>query len=192
VSAGEPAGRPGVTRGRNPIEIVVVVAVADNDVIGQGGGLPWRLKTDLRHFRALTLGKPVIMGRKTCLAIGRPLPGRTSIVVSRDPAFTAPGVVVAGDLGHAIAAARGDALRRGANAVMIIGGADIYAQTLPLADRMVVTRVHMRPDGDVRFGPIDPRLWRERERSEHAAGPEDEAAFTLLVYERARPHLEDG
>jgi dihydrofolate reductase len=169
--------------------IVLVVAVADNGVIGQGGGLPWRLKSDLQHFRAVTMGKPVVMGRKTYLAIGKPLPGRTNIVVSRDRDFAAPGILVAPDLAAAFAAARGDALRRSTDAIMVIGGADIYAQTLPAADRLVITRVHLQPKGDTTFPPIDPDLWREAERSERPAGPADAAGFTLLVYERAAPHL---
>ena len=116
--------------------------MSDNGVIGRGNALPWRLKSDLQHFRALTMGKPVIMGRKTYLSIGKPLPGRTTIVVSRDRAFAAPGILVAPSLEAAFAAARGDALRRGADAIVVAGGADIYAQVLPLASRLVVTQVH--------------------------------------------------
>jgi hypothetical protein len=97
------------------VGVTFVVAVADNDVIGQGGGLPWRLKSDMQHFRAATMGKPVVMGRKTYLSIGRPLAGRTNIVVSRDRAFTAPGVLVAPSIEAALTVARGDALRRGAS-----------------------------------------------------------------------------
>jgi len=167
------------------IEIVHVVAVAENGVIGQGGTMPWRLKSDLRRFRALTVGKPVLMGRKTYLAVGRPLPERTNIVVSRDPAFAAPGLVVAPSLEFALQIARGDALRRGADAIMVIGGGDIYAQTMDLADRLEVTIVHAAPPGDAWFPPIDPARWREIFREHHAAGADDSADFSYLTYRRA-------
>jgi dihydrofolate reductase len=164
--------------------VVLVVAVADNDVIGQGGGLPWRLKSEMQHFRSVTMGKPVVMGRKTYRSIGRPLAGRTNIVVSRDPAFAAPGILVAGDVDAALTVARGDALRRRAEAIAVIGGADIYAQTIARADRLVLTRVHLQPTGDTKFPPIDPGVWRETGRTEHDAGPNDDASFTVIVYDR--------
>jgi dihydrofolate reductase len=164
--------------------ILIVAAVAENGVIGRGNALPWRLKSDMQHFRALTMGKPVVMGRKTYLSIGRPLAGRTTIVVSRDANFAAPGIVVAPRLDAAIAVARGDALRRGADAVAVVGGADIYAQALPLATRLAVTEVHKRVEGDVRFPRIDPTLWHESARSEHQPAAEDEAAFAFVFYER--------
>ena len=171
------------------LALVLVAAVADNGVIGQGGGLPWRLKSDLRNFRALTMGKPVVMGRKTYRSIGKPLAGRTNIVVSRNPDFAAPGVIVAPGIEAALAAARGDALRRGADAIAVIGGADLYAHAIGYADRLVITRVHLRPEGDTMFPVIDPGLWREVARSAHDPGPDDAAAFTVLVYERAATHL---
>ena len=129
------------------IALVLVAAIADNDVIGSAGGLPWRLKSDMHHFRALTSGKPVVMGHKTYQSIGRPLPDRTNIVVSRDPAVSIDKVVVATSLEAALVVARGDALRRQAKAIVIIGGADLYAQTLALADRLEITRVHIAPRG---------------------------------------------
>ncbi len=158
--------------------------MSDNGVIGRGNALPWRLKSDLKNFRALTTGKPVIMGRKTYLSIGRPLPGRTTIVVSRDRTFTAPGILAAPSLEAAFAAARGDALRRGADAIVVAGGADIYAQVLPLASRIVVTQVHRHVDGDVLFPPINPSIWREIARDEHAAAAGDDAPFTVVTYQR--------
>jgi dihydrofolate reductase len=164
--------------------IVLIIAAADNDIIGRDGGLPWRLRSDLKHFRSLTMGKPVVMGRKTYLSIGRPLPGRTNIVVSRDPTFATPGVVVAGDLAAGLAVARGDALRRGSD-MMVIGGADIFAQALPEAARIELTRVHMRPNGDVTLPSFASAEWREVARREVAAGPGDDAPFTILSYERA-------
>jgi dihydrofolate reductase len=165
-------------------DIVIVAAIAENGVIGRGNSLPWRLKSDLKHFRALTMGKPVVMGRKTYLSLGRALPGRTTVVVSRAPAFAAPGIVVAPSLAAALAAARGDALRRGATSLIVAGGAEIYAQTLPLASRLAITHVHKRSEGDVRFPAIDPTIWRETERDEHEPGAEDEAAFAFTLYER--------
>ena len=167
------------------IALVLVVAVAENGVIGQGGRLPWRLKSELAHFRRVTMGKPIVMGRKTYLSIGRPLPGRTNIVVSRDPTFAAPGIVAAPSLETALATARGDALRRGVAEIAIVGGAGIYADTMALADRLVITRVHLQPAGDITFPAIDAAVWNETERTEHAAGAGDEASFTVLVYERA-------
>jgi dihydrofolate reductase len=171
------------------LALVLVAAVADNGVMGQGGGLPWRLKSDLRNFRAITMGKPVVMGRKTYLSIGKPLAGRTNIVVSRNRDFAAPGVIVAPGIEAALAVARGDALRRSADAVAVIGGAELYARMIGYADRLVITHVHLRPEGDTMFPAIDPRLWREVERSEHDRGPDDAAGFTVLVYERHATHL---
>ena len=167
------------------VALVLVAAVADNGVIGQGGGLPWRLKSDMRNFRAVTMGKPVVMGRKTYLSIGRPLPGRTNIVVSRDPGFTAPGVLVAASLDVALGAARADAQRRGAAAIMVMGGAEIYRQAMPFATRLEITQVHMKVEGDAVFPPIDPAIWQEAERHDHVAGHDDDAAYTIVTYIRA-------
>jgi len=166
------------------IGIVLVAAVAENGVIGRENGLPWRIKSDLARFRAITMGKPVVMGRKTFLSIGKPLSGRTNIVVSRDGTFAASGIVVAPTLDSALATARGDALRRGANAIAIIGGTQIFAQCLPIADRLDITLVHAQPDGDSRFPPIDPQIWREAERIERPAGPQDDAGYALITYIR--------
>ena len=166
------------------MDIVVLAAVAENGVIGRGNALPWRLKSDMAHFRALTMGKPVVIGRKTYLSIGNPLKGRTTIVVSRDPTFAAPGLVVAPNLDTALAAARGDALRRNAGAIIVAGGADIYAQALPLATRIVITEVHRRVEGDAHFPAVDPKIWRESARSEQTPSAEDEVPFTFVTYER--------
>jgi dihydrofolate reductase len=166
------------------MHVIVLAAVAENGVIGRGNALPWRLKSDMMHFRALTMDKPVVMGRKTYLSIGKPLKGRTTIVVSRDPAFAVPGVVVASNLEAAMAAARGDALRRNSGAIVIAGGADIYAQTLPLATQLAITEVHARIDGDTRFPVIDAKIWREIARSEQKPATDDEAPFAFVTYER--------
>lgn len=168
------------------MEIVFVVAMGDNGVIGRDGGLPWHLRSDLRHFRALTMGHPVLMGRKTYLSIGKPLPGRTNIVVSRDPAVGIGGAIVATSLAAALETARGDALRRGVGAVMVVGGADIYAQLMPIATRLEVTRVHASPEGESRFPAIEATVWQETARERHAAGPGDDAPFTVLTYRRGR------
>jgi len=173
-----------VSGAREDVGLVLVAAVAENGVIGRHGRLPWRLRSDLRHFRAVTLGHPAVMGRKTYDAIGKPLAGRTNIVVTRDPAFAAPGVVAAPGLDAALAIARGDAMRRGTVEIMIIGGADLYRQTIDRAVRLEITRVHARPEGDSVFPPIDPARWRETGRREHPAGRDDDTAFTTLVYER--------
>jgi dihydrofolate reductase len=163
--------------------LVLVVAAADNDVIGAGGKLPWHLRSDLQHFRALTMGKPVVMGRKTYRSIGRPLPGRTNIVVSRDPTFAAPGLLVAPTLEIALTAARGDALRRGSD-IMVIGGAEIFAQLLPTATRLELTRVHLRPQGDVLLPQIAWAEWQEIARRDFAQGPHGDAGFTVTSYRR--------
>jgi dihydrofolate reductase len=166
------------------VNILLIAAIAENGVIGRGNALPWRLKSDMQHFRALTMGKPVIMGRKTYVSIGKPLAGRTTIVVSRDRGFAAPGIVVAPSLDAALAAARGDALRRGADAIIVAGGAEIYAQALPLATRLAITHVHKQVDGDTRFPAIDPAVWHEGARDEREAAAEDETAFAFVTYER--------
>jgi dihydrofolate reductase len=165
-------------------KIVLLAAIADNGVIGRGNALPWRLKSDMQHFRAVTMAKPVVMGRKTYLSIGKPLAGRTTIAVSRDAAFAAPGIVVAPSIGAALAAARGDALRRNSDMIIVAGGAEIYAQAMPLAQTLVITEVHKSVDGDARFPPIDPAVWRETARAEQKLGLEDEAAFAFVTYER--------
>ncbi len=166
------------------MDIIIVAAVAENGIIGRGNALPWRLKSDMAHFRALTMGKPVVLGRKTFASIGKPLAGRTTIVISRDQKFSAPGIVVAPNFDAALTSARGDALRRNADAIIVAGGAAIYAQTLPLATRLVITEIRKRVDGDVRFPAIDAKLWRETARSEHKPGAHDEADFAFVTYQR--------
>src|SRR5579863_9151252 len=165
--------------------VIIIAAVAENGVIGRGDALPWRLKSDMLHFRALTMGKPVIIGRKTYRSIGKPLPGRTTIVVSRDRDFAAPGILVAPNLDAAFAAASGDALRRAAEAIVVAGGAGIYLQALPMATQLAITRVHKRVEGDTHFPAIDRKLWRETARDERQPSAEDEAPFTFVTYQRA-------
>ena len=166
------------------MDIVLLAAVARNGVVGRDNTLPWRLKSDMQHFRSVTMGKPVVMGRKTYQSIGKPLSGRTTIVVSRDAAFAAPGVLVAPSLAAALEAARGDALRRGASAIIVAGGGDIYRQAMPLATELSITEVEKSVDGDARFPPIDPQSWRETSRSEHKAAADDECSFAFVAYQR--------
>ncbi|MFZ0426167.1 MAG: dihydrofolate reductase [Xanthobacteraceae bacterium] len=166
------------------LSVILLAAMAENGVIGRHNALPWRLKSDMQHFRAITMGRPVVMGRKTFVSIGKPLKGRTTIVVSRDPAFAAPGIVVAPSLEAGMAAARGDALRRGADTIVFAGGGEIYAQAMGLADRLVMTEVHKRVDGDAYFPAIDPAIWREAAREEHQPADGDEVAFALVTYAR--------
>jgi len=166
------------------MKIVLVAAVGDNNVIGRDGQLPWRLKSDLAHFRAVTIHKPVVMGRKTYQSIGKPLKDRSNIVISRDATFAVPGVVTAPSFEAALELARKDAQARRADEIMIIGGSDIFAVALPLADRLEITHVHASPEGDVTFPPIDRTMWREVSRTEHAAGPQDDAGFAVATYIR--------
>ena len=169
----------------NRIDIILVVAVAENGVIGRGNQLPWRIKSDLKFFKSVTMGKPVVMGRKTYASIGKPLPGRTNIVITRQPDFAAPGILAAPGLPQALSAARGDALRRGADAIAVIGGTEIFHQTMPMAARVILTLVHANPPGDTYFPPVDPAVWRETERLPQPKGADDEYGFTIVNYERA-------
>jgi dihydrofolate reductase len=168
-------------------QIVLIVAVAENGVIGADGAMPWRLKSDMQRLKELTLDKPVVMGRKTFASIGRPLPRRTNIVVTRDKAFRAAGVVVTHSFADAMAVATGDALRRFATEIAIIGGAEIYAQWMGHADRLEITEVHARPDGDTRFAAIDPTDWEEVARVRNPAGPGDSADFSYVTFRRRTP-----
>ncbi|UWU86050.1 dihydrofolate reductase [Bradyrhizobium yuanmingense] len=169
------------------MEIVFVVAIAENGVIGAGNAMPWRLKSDMARFKALTIGKPVIMGRKTFETLRRPLPGRTNIVVTRDPAYRANGAIVTTSPADAEAVARGDALRRSVTEIAVIGGAEIYWQWLGRADRLEITEVHARPEGDTHF-EIDKAEWDEVERIRHPAGPDDSADLSYVTYRRRRGH----
>ena len=166
------------------MDIVLIVAVADNGVIGADGAIPWRLKTDLHRFKALTIGKPVVMGRKTFLSLRRPLPRRTNIVMTRDTNFRAEGAVVTTSLEHALDVAKGDALRRFVTEIAVIGGAEIYAQWIGRAQRLEITEVHASPAGDTRFGPIDKAVWEQVARAENPSGPDDSTTFSFVTYAR--------
>ncbi len=169
---------------KSSIAIVFVVAVAENGVIGQGNAIPWRLKSDMQRFKALTMSKPIVMGRKTFESLPRLLPGRTHIVITRDAQYQAAGAVVTTSMEAARMVAQGDALRRLATEIAVIGGADIYAQWMGIADRLEITEVHARPDGDTVFPAIDAAEWDEVARIKHPAGPDDSADFSYVTYER--------
>jgi dihydrofolate reductase len=161
------------------------VARARNGVIGREGGLPWRLATDLRRFRALTLGKPEIMGRKTWDSIPRrPLPGRLNIVLSRQPEFEAAGAVVCDNFAEAIEMAREQALEDGKDDICVNGGADLFALALPRAKRIYLTEVDGAPEGDVTMDPLEEAGWREVSREAVPAGPDDEYATVFRLLER--------
>ena len=155
----------------------LVVAMARNGVIGRDNTLPWRLPADLRHFPAVTMGKPVVMGRKTFESIGRPLPGRSNIVVTRDPAYTAEGCVVVHSIEAALAAA-GDA-----EEVMIIGGAEFYRQLLPRADRIYLTWIDAEFEGDTWFPELDPGRWHERSREDHVPDADNPHPYSFILLE---------
>lgn len=165
--------------------ISLVVAMSENGVIGREGGLPWRLSTDLKRFKAITMGKPVVMGRKTWDSIGRPLPGRLNIVISRDATFSAPGVTTAGSLEEALTLGRAEAGPEGE--ICVIGGGEIFRETLPLADILYVTHVAADVEGDVYFPGIDAVHWRAISQENVAAGEKDMYPTRYVVYERQRP-----
>ena len=170
--AGDQSGGGGVS----PVSLIA--AVGRNGAIGARGGMPWRLSSDLKHFKALTWAKPLIMGRKTFDSVARPLPGRDVIVVTRDADWSRPDVRVARSLDEALR------LAAGAGEIMIGGGGEIYRLALPLAQRLYITEVDLAPEADVRFPEIVPADWRETRREPGVRGPKDNAGFAFVQYER--------
>ncbi len=164
--------------------LVLVAAVAANGVIGRDGALPWRLSGDLRRFKAETMGKPVVMGRRTFASIGRPLPGRANIVLTRDPAFRAEGARIAHDLDAALAIAAEEAKRLGATEIAIIGGAALYAETLARARRIYLTEVHGSPPGTAYFPAFDRKDWRETARAGPHQGAGETFPYSFVVLDR--------
>lgn len=162
--------------------ISFVVARADNGVIGRDNALPWHLPADLRHFKRLTVGKPIVMGRKTFESIGKPLPGRHNIVMTRDPHWRAEGVTVVANLAEAVAAGGLDPRTR-VDEVMIIGGAAVYADALPIATRVYLTEVHDAPEGDTILPGFAADRWRETERADHPA-EDGRPAYSFVTLER--------
>jgi dihydrofolate reductase len=170
--------------------LALVVAVAQNGTIGRGGSLPWHLPDDLKRFKAITMGKPIVMGRRTFESIGRALPGRRNIVVTRSPGFRAEGVTVAHSLGEALAAAgsdpvAGEAGEGAVDEIMVIGGAELYREALPLAQRIYLTRVHADVEGDVRFPALDPGEWRATSSERREPDARHAHALTYEVLERS-------
>lgn len=166
-------------------DIALVVAMADNGVIGRGGDLPWRLPEDLKYFRAVTMGKPIVMGRRTYESIGRPLPGRANIVVTRNPAFHAAGVDVAATPANALRLAERRAAEAGVAEIMIIGGAEIYRAVLPYADRIYLTEVHDAVEGDTVFPEFDRSEWRETSREDLTSESGVDISFVVLERQAA-------
>ncbi len=164
--------------------IVLVVAVAENGVIGRKGELPWRIPGDLKHFKAVTMGKPIVMGRKTYESIGRPLPGRANIVVTRDKNYRADGVIVVHSLEQAKAIAAGEAKKSGANEIAVIGGSALFEETLPIAAKIELTEVHAKVEGDVVFPRFDQNKWRETRREGPHQGPNDDHSYSIVTLER--------
>ena len=165
-------------------ELVLVAAQAKNRVIGDDNRLLWRLKSDLKHFRALTIGHPVILGRKTFESIGRPLPGRRMIVLTRDPAWQVPEVRVAHAPEEALAIAREEAAAMGVKAICVAGGGEIYRLFLPLADRLEITDVELEPPGDATFPMIETSVWKVQKEQSFTKSDDDEADFRFRTYVR--------
>lgn len=167
--------------------VSLIVAVARNGVIGHNNTLPWKLSDDLQYFRRMTMGKPVLMGRKTFLSLGRPLPGRTNIVLTRNPSWTAGGVLTAGSLDQALDLATHDPRGQESGEIMIIGGAELYARTLDRADRVYKTDVHMDPQGDAFFPALDPALWHETGHRDGTPAPDGSITHTFRILEARQP-----
>lgn len=166
------------------LPVVLVAAIADNGVIGRDNQLIWRLRTDLRRFREITMGCPMIMGRKTFLSIGKPLPGRRTIVLTRDAGFAAEGVETAASLAEALALAQRIGAETGARAVIVAGGGEVYAQALPLADRLELTFVHASPEGDALFPAWEEGAFARVAAERRPPGEGDEHAFTFASFVR--------
>lgn len=160
------------------MKLSIVVAMAANGIIGRDNRLPWHLPADLQHFKQTTMGKPILMGRKTYESIGRPLPGRTNIVITRDSQYRAAGCVVVNSIDAALEAAGEQ------DEIMIIGGADFYRQVLPQADTIYLTLVHESFEGDTRFPDLHDADWREVERSDHAADSRNPHDYSFIRLDR--------
>ena len=165
--------------------LALVAAVARNGVIGGDNRLLWKLRSDMHHFRAITMGKPLLMGRRTWDSIGRPLPGRETIVVTRDRQFQPEGAEIAHDIEKALELAQISAARLNADEVIVAGGGELYAQLIGRCATLHLTEVNLAPQGDAVFPPLEPGLWREIHREHHEAGPGDEVDFDFVDYIRA-------
>ncbi|HLL27092.1 MAG TPA: dihydrofolate reductase [Xanthobacteraceae bacterium] len=165
-------------------KITLVVAVAENGMIGNGNDLPWSLPGDLKQFKAKTVGKPVIMGRKTYESLGEALPNRPNIVISRNPLYHLNDAKVVTTLDTALALAREEAERLSADEISVIGGAHVFAEIMPRAERMYYTEVHASPSGDTRFPPFDRSEWQEVARKGPLQGPGDQYPYSFVTLER--------
>ncbi len=166
------------------VKLVLIAAIGQNGVIGVEGGLPWRLSSDLKRFKQVTMGKPIIMGRKTYESIGKPLPGRLNIVVTRNPDFDAEGVEVVSDIEDGIAVGMEHAENNDADEICVIGGGEIYAKTIDSADRLYITHVLVSPEGDTNFPEIAEDYWQITHMEDIPAGEKDIAATRFAVYDR--------
>lgn len=176
--------RHGLKRMSKKLEIVLVAAVAENGVIGADNRLLWRLKSDMKHFRSLTMGKALIMGRKTFESIGKPLPGRHTIVLTRDPAFSVEGVAKAGSVEEALELGARIAASTGTDDIMVAGGGEIYALFMPLAHRLELTEVALSPQGDAHFPTLDRGAFVQTDRQSFTKSADDEADFAFVTYRR--------
>lgn len=170
----------------NSLPLVLVVAVAENGVIGRKGQMPWHIPGDLKHFKAVTMGRPMIMGRKTYESIGKPLPGRTSIVLTRDKNWHADGVLVGHSLDEILKLAYDDAKKSGASEIAVIGGSALFEETLPIAAKIELTEVHAKPEGDVFFPEFDREAFRETRREGPMQSEKDEYPYSVVTLERKR------
>lgn len=167
------------------MQLSLMAALAENRVIGRDNKLPWHLPNDLKYFKSVTLGKPVLMGRKTWESLGRPLPGRTNIVITRQPGYAPAGATVAVSLDDAIYLAEHAVRGTGIDECVVIGGAEIYAQALPRCDRLYLTEVHASVPGDAYFPEFDRARWREVKRERFGAEGANPYDYSFVVYERA-------
>jgi dihydrofolate reductase len=168
----------------NTVRIALVVAMGENRGIGRAGNLPWHLSSDMRYFRKVTMGKPIVMGRRTFESLGRVLDGRVNIILTRDRDFAVPGAVVAHSLREGLDTARDAAAKAGVGEIMVIGGEDVFREVLPQASRIHLTEVHAAPEADTWFPEFDASAWREISRETHKAGPRDDHDFSFVVLDR--------
>lgn len=165
-------------------KISLIAAIAQNGIIGRENELPWRIKSELQYFKRTTKGKPIVMGRKSFESLGKPLLDRTNIIISRNADYHVDGCVTVTSLDDGLGKAREVAARDGVDEIFIGGGAEIYRQTLPLADRLYLTEIHLQPEGDTTFPAFDRAAWREVKREFHAAKDGETADYTITVLER--------
>jgi dihydrofolate reductase len=168
------------------VKVCLIMARAENGTIGVDNALPWHISADLKNFKRLTMGKPVVMGRKTFESIGKPLKGRANIVITRQADWSASGAIVCHDVKEAVKAAKAEAAKDGVDEVMVIGGAEIYARVLNDADRFYLTEVHRRYEGDAWFTAPDKTQWKEISRERYAPDEEGEPSYSFVAFERRR------